>query len=166
MTYPLIQLEKVCGFLAGNAWKSEGFSSSRNGIPVIRIQNVGYDVGELVYWDGDYDPRYIVTDGDILLSLSGNIKLSVWKRENALLNQRVVKLIPSAPVDRGYFYWAINRAIEEIANMAKHAVIANVSMGDLRELKIPLPHSPNKSASPPSLTRQILSGASGRRRSG
>lgn len=144
MTYPLIQLEKVCGFLAGNAWKSEGFSSSRNGIPVIRIQNVGYDVGELVYWDGDYDPRYIVTDGDILLSLSGNIKLSVWKRENALLNQRVVKLIPSAPVDRGYFYWAINRAIEEIANMAKHAVIANVSMGDLRELKIPLPPLPEQ----------------------
>jgi len=29
MNYPLIELEKVCGFLAGNAWKSEGFSSSK-----------------------------------------------------------------------------------------------------------------------------------------
>jgi len=78
------------------------------------------------------------------LSLSGNIKLSVWKREKALLNQRVVKLIPSEQVDRDYFYWAINRAIEEISNMAKHAVIANVSLGDLRGLEIPLPPLPEQ----------------------
>ena len=144
MSYPLIRLEKVCGFFAGNAWKSKGFSTAPNGIPVIRIQNVCDDVGDLIYWAGEYDPRYIVRDGDILLSLSGNIKLSVWKRENALLNQRVVKLIPSEQADRSYFYWAISRAIDEIASMAKHAVIANVSMGDLRELQIPLPPLPEQ----------------------
>lgn len=139
MSFPIARLEDVCSFLAGNAWKSEGFSSDSNGIPVIRIQNVSDDVGDFVYWSGEYDPKYVVNDNDILLSLSGNVKLTIWKSGKALLNQRVVKLIPSQKVNSEYFYWAIDRAVDAIAKMAKHAVIANVSMADLRNIEIPLP---------------------------
>jgi type I restriction enzyme S subunit len=137
MSIETIRLGNECDFISGNAWKSSGFSGTPPGHPVVRIQNVCDNPEDFVYWPGEYNPRYLVNNGDFLLSLSGNVKLVEWKSGTALLNQRVVKLLPSSNFDRRWFYWIINRAIGEIERMAKHAVIANVSLTDLKDLKIP-----------------------------
>ena len=58
-------------------WKLTSSDYTNKGIPIIRIQNLGNNSREVfVYWDKEYDKKYIVKKGDILLSLSGTIPVS------------------------------------------------------------------------------------------
>lgn len=140
MSWPLVAIGDVAEILSGNAWKSSQFTNESEGrLPIIRIQNISDVATDFIYWDGVALEKYIIKDGDLLLSLSGNVKLCEWSFGNALLNQRIVKLAPTACVDKRYFYWALHRVVAEIEAMARHAVIANVSVTDLKEFQIPLP---------------------------
>ncbi|KDE40746.1 Type I restriction-modification system, specificity subunit S [Nitrincola lacisaponensis] len=140
MKWPMVKIGDVSEILSGNAWKSSGFTPDKGSLlPVIRIQNVSNQETEFVYWGGDVLDKYRIENGDLLLSLSGNVKLCQWKFGSALLNQRVVRLTPLKMLDKRYFYWALDRVVLQLEALAKHAVIANVSVADLKSFEIPLP---------------------------
>jgi type I restriction enzyme S subunit len=139
MTWDLVSLDKICVMLSGNAWSASKFKDSGK-TPIIRIQNLGNNENEkFIWWDESYDEKFIVKKGDILLSLSGSIKVDVWKDRDALLNQRIVKLIPNKDIDHKWFFWQITNIILDIERMGKWALVNNVSITDLKELQIPLP---------------------------
>lgn len=145
MSWPFVAIGDVAEILSGNAWKSSLFTNESEGrLPIIRIQNISDRATDFIYWDGVALDKFIIKDGDLLLSLSGNVKLCEWSFGDALLNQRIVKLAPTACVDKRYFYWALHRVVAEIEAMARHAVIANVSVTDLKEFQIPLPPLPEQ----------------------
>ncbi|QGQ21949.1 hypothetical protein F1728_04255 [Gimesia benthica] len=133
-------LGDVCEVFAGYAWKSKQFNTCGRGLPVIRIQNVGTsDHSDLVYWEHDYNSRFLINEGDLLLSLSGSFRIAKWDGPLALLNQRVVKLTPNEELNERWLYYAISRQLDHIERMGKHALVNNVSIADLRRLEIPLP---------------------------
>ena len=65
-------LGDVAEFFSGFAWKSERFKRQAEGLPVIRIQNVGSHDSNLVYWPDDFQDRFIIGKGELLLTLSGS----------------------------------------------------------------------------------------------
>jgi len=71
--------------------------------------------------------------------LSGSIKVDVWNGIDALLNQRIVKLIPNKNIHHKWFYWQITNIILDIERMGKWALVNNVAITDLKDLEIPLP---------------------------
>jgi type I restriction enzyme S subunit len=128
--------------LSGNAWSASKFKDEGI-IPIIRIQNLGNNENEkFIWWNDDYDKKFVVKKGDLLLSLSGSIKIDIWKGIDALLNQRIVKLIPKNGIDPQWFYWQITNIILDIERMGKWALVNNVSITDLKDLEIPLPPLP------------------------
>lgn len=142
MSWKKVRLDSICTMLSGNAWSASKFKDSGK-IPIIRIQNLGNNENEkFIWWDDKYDNKFVIHAGDLLLSLSGSIKIDTWKGEDALLNQRIVKLIPNNGVDHRWFYWQINNIILEIEKMGKWALVNNVSVTDLKDLQIPLPPLP------------------------
>ncbi len=142
MSWEMVKLDKVCTMLSGNAWSASKFKDEGI-IPIIRIQNLGNNVNEkFIWWNEAYDKKFVVKKGDLLLSLSGSIKIDTWKGVDALLNQRIVKLIPKNDVDAKWFYWQITNIILEIERMGKWALVNNVSITDLKDLEIPLPPLP------------------------
>jgi type I restriction enzyme S subunit len=142
MSWEMVKLDKVCTMLSGNAWSASKFRDEGI-IPIIRIQNLGNNVNEkFIWWNEAYDKKFVVKKGDLLLSLSGSIKIDTWKGVDALLNQRIVKLIPKNDVDAQWFYWQITNIILEIERMGKWALVNNVSITDLKDLEIPLPPLP------------------------
>jgi type I restriction enzyme, S subunit len=144
MCWPEVALDNICSLLSGNAWSASKFKDEGI-IPIIRIQNLGNNVNEkFIWWNESYDDRFVVTKGDILLSLSGSIKIDIWNGEPALLNQRIVKMTPNEGVDNRWFYWQINSIILEIEKMGKWALVNNVSITDLKLIKIPLPPLENQ----------------------
>lgn len=144
MCWPEVALDNICSLLSGNAWSASKFKDEGI-IPIIRIQNLGNNVNEkFIWWNESYDDRFVVTKGDILLSLSGSIKIDIWNGEPALLNQRIVKMTPNEGVDNRWFYWQINSIILEIEKMGKWALVNNVSITDLKLVKIPLPPLENQ----------------------
>ena len=139
MSWEKVSLDKICTMLSGNAWTASKFKDEGQ-IPIIRIQNLGNNENEkFIWWDESYDKKYIVNKGDILLSLSGSIKVDVWNGIDALLNQRIVKLIPNKNIHHKWFYWQITNIILDIERMGKWALVNNVAITDLKDLEIPLP---------------------------
>jgi type I restriction enzyme S subunit len=142
MRWEMVKLDKVCTMLSGNAWSASKFKDEGI-IPIIRIQNLGNNENEkFIWWNEDYDKKFIVKKGDLLLSLSGSIKIDTWKGVDALLNQRIVKLMPNNDIDAQWFYWQITNIILDIERMGKWALVNNVSITDLKDLEIPLPPLP------------------------
>jgi len=131
------KLSDICTFLSGNAWKSSQFTDE--GIPIIRINNLNTNDNDFKYWKDDYDKKYLIYKGDLLVSLSGTIKTFQWNGPEALLNQRIVKVTANPDTNQDWVYYQISHVIEQIANKGKHAVIRNVSINDLKNFEVDVP---------------------------
>lgn len=133
-------LDDVATFFSGFAWKANRFQDDPSGVPIIRIQNVGSNVQrEFKYWPDAYDDRFIIVDGDLLLTLSGSFRTAVWNGPRALLNQRIVKVTAKSHVDRDWLFYALENAMSRIAGMGRHALVSNVALSDLKEMQIAVP---------------------------
>ena len=140
-----IPLGQACSILSGYAWSSKRFNRSGEGIPIIRIQNVdSTSKEEFVYWNEDYEKRFVIKKGDVLLTLSGSFRVCTWSGPDALLNQRVVRLTPNQDIDRRWFLYLMQTLLQRIELMGKHALVNNVSLTDLRTIPIPLPPLPEQ----------------------
>jgi len=77
---------------AGFAFKSNGFNKAKRGLPLIRIRDVGQPHSG-TFFDGDFRPEFLVQRGDYLISMDGEFRVAQWDHSEALLNQRVTRLI-------------------------------------------------------------------------
>jgi len=112
-----VKLGEVCTFQNGRAFKKSEWSET--GLPIIRIQNLKKVETEHNFFDGEYDERIFVRNGDLLLSWSGTIKPFIWCHDDALLNQHVFKVSVSKSLDQAYAYYLLNNILDEIS---KHKV--------------------------------------------
>lgn len=63
--------------LNGYAFKAELFTRD-GGMPLIRIRDVGSAASETFY-SGEYDERYLVTAGDLLVGMDGDFNCARWR---------------------------------------------------------------------------------------
>jgi len=143
-----INLEEIADFLSGFAFTSQDYSNK--GLKIIRIQNLGNNKDEqFVYWNKEYNKKYLIKRGDLLLSLSGTVPVSFkifkWDKEDALLNQRIVKInLKNNKIDIKYLSYVIQVNLIKIYSTATSTTgIANVNLSTIKTLKIPLPLLPN-----------------------
>ena len=140
MNVATVPLGELCEIFSGFAWSASNFNQDKRGVPIIRIQNVDAVLGnDFVYWDEPYDERFVIRQGDLLLTLSGSFRIESWSGPNALLNQRIVKLTPSPKLDRGWLLHVLRTRLGQIERLGKHALVNNVSLRDIRNLAIPMP---------------------------
>ena len=139
--FPTATLSDIVDFFSGYAWSASAFSPGPSGIPIIRIQNLGDDGSkEFVFWEGEYDERFLTRAGDLLLSMSGSFKVCRWSGPDALLNQRIVKLLPKNDLlDLDFLLYATDAIVEHIANAATQTSVKNVSLKSMAAFCIPLP---------------------------
>lgn len=108
-----VKLGDICEVRGGYAFKSIDFQ--KQGIPVIRISNISDNSvlldDKTVFVDSvsqDMLQKYSIHKGDILVALSGATtgKFGIYEEDTeALLNQRVAKLIPSNLINNLYLYY-------------------------------------------------------------
>ena len=152
------KLKLHCDVISGYAFSSSDWKEE--GIPVIKIGNISngsdIDCDELQYVDEFFldklDPKYHISNGDILVSLTGshiNQPNSMVGRscrslteKKYLLNQRAGKVIPFDNTDKNYLYYLLStKAIKyDIANRAYGgANQVNVSPSDIKNIKWEFP---------------------------
>jgi len=147
--YPLINLGKLVEIQNGYAFKSEEYTNE--GIRVIRIKNV--QKGRIIDEDPKFYPistkseyeQYLLNQGDILVSLTGNVgRVGVITSHllPAYLNQRVAKLKPiENNVISEYIFrllnsdWFETNCIQNSSGSAQQ----NLSTKFLETFEIPLP---------------------------
>jgi type I restriction enzyme M protein len=148
--FDLIQLNEVCDILNGYAFKSSLYVE--NGIRVLRITNV--QKGEIVDNDPKFYPieskvevkNYLLQEGDLLLSLTGNVgRVGVLPIHllPAALNQRVACLRPKdgTKLMDNYLFHLLNQDFFENDCIDSSNGIAqkNLSTVWLGKYEIPLP---------------------------
>ncbi|MFT7413058.1 MAG: type I restriction enzyme S subunit [Paraglaciecola sp.] len=92
--------------LSGFPFSSSAFSNE-NGFPLIRIRDLLDGKTELKY-SGKFEKSYVIKADDVLIGMDGDFHLVKWKGQEALLNQRILKLIENRQSELCLdflFYW-------------------------------------------------------------
>lgn len=123
----------------GYAFDSKRFSTS-NGLPLVRIRSLKTGVEKETFFDGEYDDKYAVSDGDLLIGMDGEFGCFEWKGGKALLNQRVCRLqnFNSQLLPRFLFY-GINEYLKAIEEVTGFATVKHLSSKQVLGIEFPVP---------------------------
>ena len=73
------KLGDVATFVNGYPFKPSDWQ--KEGRKIIRIQNLNNPNAEYNYYDGEIDLKYVVVNGDVLISWSGSLGVFEWSQE-------------------------------------------------------------------------------------
>lgn len=145
----MVRLGDVCEILNGYAFKSENYTDA--GVRIIRISNVqkGYieDNAPAFYPFDDLNvEKYKLFEGDLLLSLTGNVgRVGLLDKKflPAALNQRVacVRIKDSTVLDKSFLFNLLNSdSFEQKCILSSKGIAQkNMSTEWLKDYKISLP---------------------------
>ena len=138
------KVNSIIELLSGFAFKSSSFDES-GAYKIVTIKNVkdgafdGENVSKIASVPEKMPKHCILEDGDILLSLTGNVgRVCIVNGKNYLLNQRVAKL-KSAYKAYTYCLFRSRDMFIEVNNLANGAAQQNVSPIRIGEMKILIP---------------------------
>lgn len=139
-----VRLGDVQSFTNGFAFKSTSFTDE--GVGVVRIGNVHHgEISEkgMVYLPFELservDPQFFIEPDDLVITMTGDVKLGFNKSQNRyLLNQRVGKITPIL-VDPSYLVFCLDLVAEKKIEEASGSVIPNVSTGEINATPFALP---------------------------
>lgn len=129
-------LTKVCRIQYGYAFDSSLFSDNQ-GLPLVRIRDVVRGFSE-TYTTEKCGAEYIVRNGDMLIGMDGEFNIAKWNGGDALLNQRVCRLIPSDRIDAGYLYYFMPSALKAIEAKTPFVTVKHLSAKELNKVEVPL----------------------------
>lgn len=134
-------LYDVADLTYGFPFKSNLFSEGGEGICVIRIRDIRDDCSGTRTTE-DADPKYRVTDGDILVGMDGAFHMGRWAGGAAWLNQRVVRFRPKAGIPASWLVWTTEAPIKTLEATIVGTTVAHLSARDLKAMRVLLPSSP------------------------
>ena len=135
----------------GTTPTSVGGSISTSGIPFLRINNISD--GEINFQDIQYVDksthesllsRSVIRPGDFLITIAGTIGKTLIVPDNYSemnCNQAIAIIRLKPAIDKSYLkHWiGTEDALKQINGAKVTATISNLSLGQIKELKIPLP---------------------------
>ena len=134
-------LSDVANFING-----KGFSSSdweEEGIPIVRIQNLNDPDADYNYYSGEVKDKYVLEDGDILLSWSASLGAYKWQRGKAFLNQHIFKVEPTN-ANKEFLYNTLIRSIEKLTQKTHGSTMKHIRKKDLDLTYFPCPPLPEQ----------------------
>ena len=134
-----IQVKDIAKVINGFAFKSSMFNNAE-GMPIIRIRDIHKNMTEKLY-KGKYDETYVVKKGDILIGMDGDFRLSDWKGPDALLNQRVCKVVvDETKYNKKFFTYVMPGYLDAIHKKTSSVTVKHLSSYTI--LNTPLPNPP------------------------
>jgi type I restriction enzyme S subunit len=141
---------KLCDLVHGHQFRTEDFNHNTEGIKVVKIGNVFQNLLKTQDCDTiagnriDEFQKYLIAQGDILMSLTGNIGRVVRVKtvsEPLLQNYRVGKFVPREWVD-GEFLSIIlgsNKTTTQLEQLSNSGAQANFGKQDFDKVQINIP---------------------------
>ena len=132
------KLGEVATYVNGYAFKPEHWGEL--GVPIIRIQNLNNPSAEFNYCDADIPEKFIVEDGDILISWSASLGVYEWKRGKAYLNQHIYKVVfNKVDINKYFLKYAVNAKLNDMLKDAHGATMKHIVKSDFDNTTIPYP---------------------------
>ena len=133
------RLGEIATYINGFAFKPSDWSIE--GIPIIRIQNL---TGTQLHFNKcsrkDIPEKYIVRNGDVLISWSATLGVFEWELGDAYLNQHIFKVVfEKEEINKKYFEYAISISINLMFQYTNGATMKHIRKGDFDNIRIPVP---------------------------
>src|SRR5699024_8458806 len=140
-TEPWIEysLERLGDIVGGNSWKSNEYDKEGSHL-IITIANVSGDYS--VDINEGNNNRYVLSEGDILISMTGNVgRVSRMPEVKAVLNQRVGKLVINSGIDKEFIFTILqNKKFERsMILQGQGAAQLNISRTDILDYRFKIP---------------------------
>lgn len=130
-----VKLGSLCNILSGFAFKSDLFGDE--GLPIVRIRDVVRGYSD-TYYSGDYDEKYILDDGDILIGMDGDFNTAYWNGGRALLNQRVCKIeVDSTKLCKKFIYYFLPLELKKIWDETPFVTVKHLSVKKIVDIDVP-----------------------------
>ncbi len=138
-----LRLGELVEILSGFAFDSDKFGDSGN-LPIVRIRDVVRGCS-FTFYRGEYDPKYVLKDGDVLIGMDGEFNRARWQGGKALLNQRVCRITTSSEkLDNSYLFHFLPAALKAIEDVTPFVTVKHLSVKTIRDIEIPLPPLPEQ----------------------
>lgn len=134
----MTELKEICKVLCGFAFDSKKFTEDDSFSPLIRIRDVKRGFTQ-TYYTGEFSSEYIVHKGDLLVGMDGEFNIARWNSEDALLNQRVCRIIANSKVNEEYLRFYLKRTLKLIESKTSFVTVKHLSAKELNGLKLNLP---------------------------
>lgn len=139
----MTRLGDVATYINGFAFKPDDWSEE--GLPIIRIQDLTGNSYQMNRYAGDYNPKYEVNRGDVLISWSASLGVYAWQGEKALLNQHIFKVVfDKCEVDRSFYVHQVAAILEKAASQAHGATMKHLTKPVFDALPFYLPDLPTQ----------------------
>ena len=134
------KLLDVCELQTGKALKSKQFNEDGIGTKAVRIRNVRTNSSD-TYTDEDFDGKYLVDNGDILVGMDGDFHMCRWADGQSVLVQRVARFRSKNDVNlsKYFFYWAIKKPIDFFNKTITGTTVAHLGKKHIKTIEIVLP---------------------------
>ena len=132
------KLGDVASYINGYAFKPSDWSDE--GLPIIRIQDLTGTSYQTNKYNGEYDLKYEINKGDVLISWSASIGIHIWNGDKALLNQHIFKVIfDKVNVNKDFFVFQVNKILENAISETHGATMRHLTKPVFNSLPFYLP---------------------------
>lgn len=139
MSWVVKKLGDLLQIQNGYAFDSKLFSAE-GGMPLIRIRDIKKGLDTETRYTGEYDVKYVVKKGDLLIGMDGEFGCYEWKGNDALLNQRVCRLqnLENIIYPR-FLLYGINSYLKAIEDVTGYTTVKHISSKQIANIEFPLP---------------------------
>lgn len=138
------RLGEVLQVQNGYAFDSKHFNPSK-GLPLIRIRSLKSGVETETRYDGNYEEKYLVRRGDLLIGMDGEFGCYEWKGDPSLLNQRVCRLQGfSAELLPRFLFYGVNDHLKAIEDVTGYATVKHLSSKQILDIEFLVPPLPEQ----------------------
>ena len=135
----MARLGDIATYINGYAFKPTDWSNK--GVPIIRIQDLTGNSYQANRYDGNYDMKYEVNSGDVLISWSASLGVYIWTGEKAVLNQHIFKVqFDKAEVDKSFFVHQVECILNKATGEAHGATMKHLTKPVFDALSFYLPN--------------------------
>lgn len=122
----MARLGDVATYINGYAFKPEDWSQT--GVPIIRIQDLTGNSYQANRYNGEYEHKYEVNDGDVLISWSASLGVYVWHGEKAVLNQHIFKVVfDKVEISKSFFVHQVENILERASSSTHGATMKHLT---------------------------------------
>lgn len=132
------KLGEILKFQTGFPFESSGFNSDGNGVRLIKNRDLKSD-DKIVFYSKDFDIKYLVEDGDILIGMDGDFTPCEWNKGKALLNQRVGRILTENRENEKFYFYFLSLELKHIEDMTARTTVKHLSHTDINKIKKPIP---------------------------
>ncbi len=122
-----------------NGWPFKPDDFGIEGLPVVRIKQLVDPLASMDHFNGELPESVCLKDGDLVFSWSGSLKVRLWQRGPAFLNQHLYKVLPREGINKLWLRFALDTATRLFEALMHGSAMTHITQPMMKDVRLPVP---------------------------